>query len=309
MKHHEDHPALRTFCALSAHPRHPTGCSGGDARIAGGHRRQPGCPGGFGPFLSAARRVPMPGTCCAHWTANATGLTDAEARSRCAGPDPTRSSTKTPALVDAPRALLWQPVQPAVDGSGGHWATDDTQAASVITSMVAPSTGLRFWQERCSHEAADRLKSMVSSTATVLRRGRPPMHRPVHVLATRASTRPPRQRASYIEVPIRRLAPGEVLQLSAGDMIPADLRLLAAKDLFVGQSAMTGESPPVEKFPQQRDPQATNPLELDNILFMAPTWCRLGHRRGAVHRPPYLFRALAQRGRNRPVAHGRFRPA
>ena len=62
--------------------------------------------------------------------------------------------------------------------------------------------------------------------------------------------------------------PGDVLLLSAGDMIPADLRLLAAKDLFVGQSAMTGESMPVEKFPVQRDPKTINPLELDNILFM-----------------------------------------
>ena len=124
------------------------------------------------------------------------------------------------------------------------------------------STGLRFWQESRSHEAADQLKSLVSSTATVLRRAQGDA--PAAGLAPGASAAGPRR----IEVPIRRLVPGDVLVLSAGDMIPADLRLLSAKDLFVGQSAMTGESLPVEKFPLQRDVKATNPLELDNILFM-----------------------------------------
>jgi Mg2+-importing ATPase len=142
------------------------------------------------------------------------------------------------------------------------WATDDIKAATVITTMVVLSTGLRFWQESRSHEAADKLKSMVSSTATVLRRAQGDA--PAAGQATGASAAGPRR----IEVPIRRLVPGEVLVLSAGDMIPADLRLLSAKDLFVGQSAMTGESMPVEKFPAQRDAKTINPLELDNILFM-----------------------------------------
>ncbi len=53
--------------------------------------------------------------------------------------------------------------------------------------------------------------------------------------------------ALRVEVPIRQLVPGDVLKLAAGDMIPADLRLLSAKDLFVGQAALTGESLPVEK--------------------------------------------------------------
>ena len=141
------------------------------------------------------------------------------------------------------------------------WATDDTKAATVITAMVVLSTGLRFWQERRSHEAADQLKSRVSSTATVLRRG-PQQGPPAGEPAPGGAGPHP------IELPIRQLVPGDVLVLSAGDMIPADLRLLGAKDLFVGQSAMTGESLPVEKFPLQRDPKGTNPLELDNILFM-----------------------------------------
>src|SRR5690606_34308045 len=56
--------------------------------------------------------------------------------------------------------------------------------------------------------------------------------------------------------------------LSAGDMIPADCRVLVAKDLFVSQAVMTGESTPAEKFATQRDARAINPLELDNILYM-----------------------------------------
>ena len=145
------------------------------------------------------------------------------------------------------------------------WATDDTKAASVISTMVVLSTGLRFWQENRSHEAADKLKAMVSSTATVLRRDRADATQAASPGSTPGTVIPGPRR---IELPIRRLVPGDVLLLSAGDMIPADLRLLSARDLFVGQSAMTGESMPVEKFPLQRDLQATNPLELDNILFM-----------------------------------------
>jgi len=145
------------------------------------------------------------------------------------------------------------------------WATHDNKAASVISTMVVLSTGLRFWQENRSHEAADKLKAMVSSTATVLRRSQADAARSDPAAA---SPGPGDVQPRRIELPIRRLVPGDVLVLSAGDMIPADLRLLSAKDLFVGQSAMTGESMPVEKFPLQRDLQATNPLELDNILFM-----------------------------------------
>ena len=54
--------------------------------------------------------------------------------------------------------------------------------------------------------------------------------------------------SGYVEVPIEKLVPGDVVRLSAGDMIPADLRLLEAKDLFINQSALTGEAMPAEKF-------------------------------------------------------------
>ncbi|KTC56333.1 magnesium-translocating P-type ATPase, partial [Pseudomonas fluorescens ABAC62] len=126
------------------------------------------------------------------------------------------------------------------------WLTDDMKAATVIFSMVVLSTLLRFWQEAKSNKAADALKALVSNTATVLRR----------------------DAAKRIELPIKQLVPGDLILLSAGDMIPADCRVLTAKDLFVSQAAMTGESMPVEKFAHQQDAHTRNPLELDNILFM-----------------------------------------
>jgi Mg2+-importing ATPase len=144
--------------------------------------------------------------------------------------------------------------------------TEDMKAALVISSMVVLSTFIRFVQESRSNRAADKLKEMVSNTATVLRRD------PSHDAAEEARRffgailHPKDARRS--EVAIKLLVPGDVVVLSAGDMIPADLRALSAKDLFVSQAAMTGESLPVEKFPAQRNPAVTNPIELDNILFM-----------------------------------------
>lgn len=128
------------------------------------------------------------------------------------------------------------------------WLTEDLKATLVIGSMVVLSTLLRFWQETRSNQAADALKAMVSNTATVRRRDADAKGR--------------------IELAIKQLVPGEIIVLSAGDMIPADCRVLTAKDLFVSQAAMTGESLPVEKFVAQADTATLNPLELDNILFM-----------------------------------------
>ena len=146
------------------------------------------------------------------------------------------------------------------------YLTEDMKATVVISTMVVLSTLLRFWQEAKSNKAADALKAMVSNTATVIRRDVSEDAAPVfeQYFGTHVHVRPARR----VELPIRQLVPGDVIVLSAGDMIPADCRILTAKDLFVSQAAMTGESMPVEKFVGQRDAGAINPLELDNILFM-----------------------------------------
>ncbi|WP_268797990.1 magnesium-translocating P-type ATPase [Pseudomonas huanghezhanensis] len=137
------------------------------------------------------------------------------------------------------------------------WLTEDMKAATVIFSMVVLSTLLRFWQEARSNQAADALKAMVSNTATVLRRA-----------DDDTGFAPSGGRSQRIELPIKQLVPGDMIVLSAGDMIPADCRVLTAKDLFVSQAAMTGESMPVEKFPRRQGTQTGNPLDLENILFM-----------------------------------------
>jgi Mg2+-importing ATPase len=142
--------------------------------------------------------------------------------------------------------------------------TEDIKATIVISTMVVLSTLIRFIQETRSNNAVDKLKDMVSNTATVLRRDpaqdvAEEERRPV-VLHSRGLRK--------AEVAIKLLVPGDLVLLSAGDMIPADLRVLSAKDLFISQSAMTGESMPVEKFSVQRVANVSNTIELDNILFM-----------------------------------------
>jgi len=146
------------------------------------------------------------------------------------------------------------------------YATDDEYGAIVIGCMVLLSTGLRFIQESRSNRAAERLKEMVSTRATVLRRD--PSQNAAPEASRYFGIELPRRPARRVELPIRLLVPGDHIVLAAGDMIPADVRVLSAKDLFVAQAAMTGESLPVEKYPVQRDLAAKNPLELDNLCFM-----------------------------------------
>lgn len=144
--------------------------------------------------------------------------------------------------------------------------TDDLTGASIISVMVLLSTLLRYWQESKSNQAADALKAMVSNTATVLR------HQvsfdDLALMQQRYQINIKNQKNTEFEIPIQYLVPGDIILLSAGDMIPADCRILTAKDLFVSQAAMTGESMPVEKFAQQKNLKENNALDLENIVFM-----------------------------------------
>jgi Mg2+-importing ATPase len=114
----------------------------------------------------------------------------------------------------------------------------------VLLTMILLSTLLRFWQEFRSNKAAEELKAMVTSTAAVLRAG---MDRPQ-------------------ELPIHDLVPGDIVYLSAGDMVPADVRLIATKDLFVSQAMLTGESIPLEKYAVPPGKQAQRPDPSQNVL-------------------------------------------
>ena len=137
---------------------------------------------------------------------------------------------------------------------------DDAMGAAIMLAMVFMAVFLSYFQEARSGRAVEQLRSMVSNTATA-RRIPEPME------SGDEGDEPVIQGAQKIEVPIEHLVPGDVVHLSAGDMIPADLRLLTAKDLFINQSALTGESMPVEKF-AGIDPDAKVPLEARNLCFM-----------------------------------------
>lgn len=127
----------------------------------------------------------------------------------------------------------------------------DYTGVLIIVTMVALSALLRFWQEYRSGKAAETLKAMVRTTATVRRRASPD--------ATPELT----------EIPMAQIVTGDIVQLSAGDMIPADLRLIDSRDLFVSQAALTGEALPVEKYDICGVDDEADPLDLPSICFMA----------------------------------------
>ena len=122
--------------------------------------------------------------------------------------------------------------------------TGDLRATVVIFVMVVLGVVLRFVQEMRADNAAEKLKAMVSNTATLVRDGK------------------------EAEVPLRMLVPGDIIRLAAGDMVPADVRVLSAKDLFLNQSALTGESLPVERKADATSAAIQNPLELPNVCFL-----------------------------------------
>jgi Mg2+-importing ATPase len=142
--------------------------------------------------------------------------------------------------------------------AGVQLATDrrDLTGPVIVAVMVAISVLLSFSQEYRSSRAAEKLKAMVRNTATVTRR---------------ASD----DHSEQVEVPVVELVAGDIVHLGAGDMVPADLRLLSAKDLFISQAILTGESLPVEKSAPARmgaaprDAQTQgNPLDLPSVCYM-----------------------------------------
>ncbi len=116
----------------------------------------------------------------------------------------------------------------------------------VIAILVSASTLLEFFEEYRSNKAAEKLKELVATTTTVLRNGK------------------------EIQIPIKEIVLGDIVILSAGSMIPADLRVIEAKDLYVGQSSLTGESDAVRKNVNSdiSMEDLDNISDLDTICFM-----------------------------------------
>jgi len=122
--------------------------------------------------------------------------------------------------------------------------TGDMGGATVMSVMVILGVLLRFVQETRANTAAAKLKAMITVTATVFRDG------------------------VQQELPLRDLVRGDIVGLTAGDLIPADLRLLSSKDLFLNQSSLTGESLPAEKNDLPQATTGRSALELPNLCFM-----------------------------------------
>ncbi|MDR1600570.1 MAG: magnesium-translocating P-type ATPase [Oscillospiraceae bacterium] len=124
----------------------------------------------------------------------------------------------------------------------------DPSAFIIIMTMITVSGMLRFVQELRGGQAAQKLTEMVETTIAVKRLNE-----------------------DRKEIPIDEIVAGDILYLAAGDMVPADARIIKAKDLFVSQASLTGESEPVEKYAHtynEDNSLSKNPLDYNNLAFM-----------------------------------------
>ena len=160
-----------------------------------------------------------------HNEAVSAGLTEAEAARLLAehGPNIVAAQQRVSALLRLWRALRNPLVVLLAVLATISLATGDARSAIVIATMIVLGVALRFVQESRADTAAAALRAMIHVTATVIRDGK------------------------AREVPLEDVVPGDVVSVAAGDMIPADVRIMSARDLFVSQSTLTGESAPVEK--------------------------------------------------------------
>ena len=123
----------------------------------------------------------------------------------------------------------------------------DPTTSIIIVVLVIVSGAIRFVQEMKSDKAASNLSSLIVNTATVIRDG------------------------EQMEVPIEDLVVGDIIKLSAGDMLPADALLLETRDFFIQQSSLTGESESVEKksiWVPDEDEKKKQALESERFVFM-----------------------------------------
>ena len=119
----------------------------------------------------------------------------------------------------------------------------DVRSATVVGGMIILSVGLAYVQEHRSSKAVEELQAMVQTDCVAIRDG------------------------VECDLPIGEIVPGDIVVLNAGAIIPADLRLLSAKDFFVSQSSLTGESMPVEKSSEPADAAGRGLIELQNACF------------------------------------------
>jgi len=181
--------------------------------------------------------------------ATAQGLSSDQARQRLAeyGFNEPVAQQKTGAVIRFLRYFANPLVVILLIASGISAAVGDQVNAAIIVVMVLLSVTLNFVQASRSQRAAEQLRTEVAPTATALRDG------------------------EWSKIPRRELVPGDVIRLTAGDLVPADARLLESRDLHVQQAALTGESLPVEKETSSQPMLATgelNPADARNAVFL-----------------------------------------
>ncbi|HBG48617.1 MAG TPA: magnesium-translocating P-type ATPase, partial [Cyanobacteria bacterium UBA9971] len=121
----------------------------------------------------------------------------------------------------------------------------EVESAIIIIAMIIINVFMTFFQEYQADKAAEKLKKLVSTTVTIIRSGKEE------------------------EISQSELVPGDIIRLSAGNIIPADIRIISSKNLYVNQSAMTGEALPVEKSENSyQDDLKNNIFDIPNICFM-----------------------------------------
>ena len=198
------------------------------------------------------------------------GLAADNARERLARFGPNR-------FVDRPTRALWldylahfrNPLVLVLLGAAAvEAATGEPTGALIVIALVVASVTIDFVQERRASRVAEDLRATVAVHARVVRDGR------------------------ELDVPVAEVVPGDVVLLAAGDLVPADGRVLEARDFFVQQANLTGEPYPVEKHAAELAPDAREPDAATNAVFMgtsvisgSATRARLPHRRRDRDRP------------------------
>ncbi len=174
------------------------------------------------------------------------GLSEEEAASRLAryGPNEPAKRRKRTVLLQIASKFVNPLVIVLLIIAGFSLFLGEEINAALVMLMAFMSVMLSFIQEYRAGKEAERLSEMVRATATVVRNGKSK------------------------EIKIKELVPGDVVDLYAGDMIPADLRIVSCKDLFINQATLTGESFPVEKTCDPVHPKNSSPSELANMAFM-----------------------------------------
>ena len=174
------------------------------------------------------------------------GLTTAEAakRLRTYGPNSMDQESRFAALIDFLRFFANPLVIILVVASAISISLGDHVGGIIIIAMVLLSVVLNFFMEFQARHAVEAIRKQVATTAAVLRDGREQ------------------------ELPVEQLVKGDVIHLHAGDLVPADARLLEVKDLQVRESALTGESLPVEKLVQDLAAGARGVGDASNSVFL-----------------------------------------